>query len=80
VEYPAGIPPHGFLFGEDQGRYLLATAEADLVKGNAEKAGIPVLAVGRTGGDQLTLKGAGAISIAELQRLNEAWLPSYMEG
>ena len=80
VDIPADVPAHGFLFGEDQGRYLLATAEPDVVKGNAEKAGIPVLAIGRTGSDQLTLRGGSAISVAELRRINEAWLPSYMEG
>ncbi len=80
LDCPGGVPLHGFLFGEDQGRYLLATAEPEMVKRNAENAGIPVLVLGATGGDQLTLKGGGAISVKELKRLNEAWLPSYMEG
>jgi phosphoribosylformylglycinamidine synthase len=46
----------------------------------AQKAGIPVLTLGSAGGDQLTLAGGNAISIAELIRLNEAWLPDYMAG
>jgi len=76
----AGIPPHGFLFGEDQARYVLATAQPDTVLAAAQKAGIPALTLGSAGGDQLTLAGGNAISIAELIRLNEAWLPDYMAG
>ncbi|MGH7032987.1 MAG: AIR synthase-related protein, partial [Stellaceae bacterium] len=80
IECPPGLAAHAFLFGEDQGRYLIATALPDVVKTNAQKAGVPVLVLGITGGDQLTVKGASAISVAELKRLNEAWLPAYMEG
>ncbi|HEX3969834.1 MAG TPA: AIR synthase-related protein, partial [Stellaceae bacterium] len=76
----AGIPPHGFLFGEDQARYVLATDQPDKVLAAAQKAGIPALTLGSAGGDQLTLAGGNAISIAELIRLNEAWLPDYMAG
>ncbi len=76
----AGIPPQGFLFGEDQARYVLATAQPDTVLAAAQKAGIPALTLGSAGGDQLTLAGGNAISIAELIRLNEAWLPDYMAG
>ncbi len=79
IACPAGIPPHAFLFGEDQARYLLATSAPEMVKRNAEKAGIPALILGRTGGDALTVDGANAISVAELRRINEAWLPAYMD-
>ena len=34
--------------------------------------------LGATGGDALTLAGRRAISVAELRRINEAWLPAYM--
>jgi phosphoribosylformylglycinamidine synthase subunit PurL len=76
----AGVPQHGFLFGEDQARYVLATDQPDSVLAAAEKAGIPALTLGSAGGDQLTLAGGNAISVAELIRLNEAWLPDYMAG
>ncbi len=80
IACPDGAVPHGFWFGEDQGRYLLATAAPELVKTNAEKAGIPALILGLTGGDTLTLPGGNAISVSELRRINEAWLPTYMAG
>ena len=76
----AGIPAHAFLFGEDQARYVLATAAPETVLAHAQKAGVPALTLGRVGGDQLTLAGGNAISVEELLRLNEAWLPAYMAG
>ena len=49
--------------------------------GNAERrAGVPVSAIGATGGAALTVEGASAISIAALRRIHEAWLPAYMAG
>ena len=39
---------------------------------------MPVLRLGTTGGDALTLDSGDAISTAELQGINEAWLPNYM--
>ncbi|HLI19522.1 MAG TPA: phosphoribosylformylglycinamidine synthase subunit PurL [Stellaceae bacterium] len=80
IALPAGIPAHAFLFGEDQARYVLATASPEAVLANAQKAGVPALTLGRVGGDQLTLAGGSAISVAELSRLNETWLPAYMAG
>jgi len=78
IAVPPGLPAHAFLFGEDQGRYLLATAEPDAVLTSAADASVPVLRLGLSGGDALTLPGADAISIEELRRINEAWLPNYM--
>jgi len=77
VAVPAG-PVAGFLFGEDQARYILATAAPEAVTAEAARRGVPVLRLGTTGGAALTVTGAGAISISELRRINEAWLPAYM--
>jgi phosphoribosylformylglycinamidine synthase len=73
-------PSAGFLFGEDQARYVLATAAPERVLEAAAAAGVPALRLGETGGDALTVAGASAISVAELRRINEAWLPGYMAG
>jgi phosphoribosylformylglycinamidine synthase len=78
VAPPSGVPPHAFLFGEDQARYLLATADPDAVIAAADAADVRVLRLGVTGGDALTVHGTGAISTEELRRINEAWLPAYM--
>jgi len=78
IALPATTAPHAFLFGEDQARYLIATSEADAVLAAAKAAGVPATKLGTSGGDTLTVAGAGAISTAELRRVNEAWLPAYM--
>jgi phosphoribosylformylglycinamidine synthase len=78
IALPPGLPAHAFLFGEDQGRYLLATDAADAVLAAAAAAQVPALNLGTTGGDALTVEGRGAISTAELRRIHEAWLPGYM--
>lgn len=76
---PAGMPAHAFLFGEDQARYLVATDMAVTVLSEAEKVGVPARRIGRAGGDALTVSGLVSISLEELRRTHEAWLPGYME-
>jgi phosphoribosylformylglycinamidine synthase II len=75
---PADLPPHAWLFGEDQARYVIETADPDAVLRAAEAAGAAVRRIGAVGGAALTLPGGGAISVAELSAANEAWLPAYM--
>jgi phosphoribosylformylglycinamidine synthase II len=76
---PADADP-GWLFGEDQGRYLVAVPEARLDRLLAEAARRGVLArrVGSTGGAALTLGGRDAICLRELARVHEGWLPAFM--
>jgi phosphoribosylformylglycinamidine synthase len=80
LDVPNGMPAHGWCFGEDQGRYLVAAApwQVPVLLEAARRAGVSARVVGLIGGKDLTLKGIGAISVAELTRLNEAWLPAYM--
>ncbi len=75
---PAGLPLPGWLFGEDQARYLIACADGASVAADAAKAGVPAAIVGRTGGNTLTAAGSHTISVGELRRCHEGWLPSYM--
>ncbi|HTQ34224.1 MAG TPA: phosphoribosylformylglycinamidine synthase subunit PurL, partial [Stellaceae bacterium] len=74
----------GFLFGEDQGRYLVETATPDTLLAEAQNAGIYAQCIGTVGGQEndasLTLPGGDAISVHELKAANEAWLPAYMAG
>ncbi|HEM47222.1 MAG TPA: phosphoribosylformylglycinamidine synthase subunit PurL, partial [Alphaproteobacteria bacterium] len=79
LDGPEGdMPLHAWLFGEDQGRYLLAVEDGAAIAGEANRAGVPASVVGRTGGDALTVAGAYTISVAELRRAHEDWFPSYM--
>jgi len=75
---PAGMPAHAWLFGEDQARYLIETSDREAVLAAAKSMSIYAECIGTVGGDELTLPGAGAISVAELKAANEAWLPDYM--
>ena len=74
--------PTGFLFGEDQGRYIIEIGEAaagGLLEG-AEKAGIVARRLGTTGGDGLTVDAFRTISLGKLRQIHEDWLPAYMAG
>ena len=72
--------PHGFLFGEDQGRYVLAVSEmvGRAILKEAESAKVPATVIGNTGGDSLTVDGDWPISVSELRAAHEDWLPNYM--
>jgi phosphoribosylformylglycinamidine synthase II len=70
----------GFWFGEDQARYIVTTTQPDLIITAAEIGGICVKRLGVTGGNTLTLQGAGSAKVAELVEKNESWLPRFMAG
>jgi phosphoribosylformylglycinamidine synthase len=72
------LAPHAWLFGEDQGRYLMATDDAESLVERAEAAQVPVAVIGATGGESLTVEGSGTISLAQLRESFEGWLPAYM--
>jgi phosphoribosylformylglycinamidine synthase II len=75
---PTGIVVHAWLFGEDQARYLIETGDPEAALASARNMSIYAQRVGTVGGGELTVPGAGAISVAELRAANEAWLPGYM--
>jgi phosphoribosylformylglycinamidine synthase subunit PurL len=75
---PGDVPRQAWLFGEDQGRYLIETAEPDAILAAARAANVPARVIGTVGEAALTLPGVGAISVNELTAANEAWLPGYM--
>jgi phosphoribosylformylglycinamidine synthase len=71
---------HGFWFGEDQSRYVLAVTDGAALLAAAKLAGVPALVLGRAGGDTLEIPGGDAISVDELTAANEATLPELMRG
>ena len=82
IELPASLPEHGFLFGEDQARYILTAGPegAREITGAARLAGVPCEIIGTTGGEALTLGARTAILLDDLTEANEDWLPQYMAG
>ena len=77
IELPKGTAP-GYLFGEDQGRYLVTAPDGAEILARAARAGVPATPLGRTGGAALTVPGARPISLQDLRDAHEGWLPSYM--
>ncbi len=80
VALPEGGDAVAFLFGEDQARYLMATADAESILADAKAAGVAAILLGRTGGDKIAVEGAGEIAVAALARAHEGWFPAYMGG
>jgi phosphoribosylformylglycinamidine synthase len=78
VEPPEHTPGHAWLFGEDQGRYLVTATQAGDILQAAHAAGVPAYAVGRTGGDALKVAGGSSISLSQMRAKHEGWLPAYM--
>ncbi len=82
LDIEPALPRHGFLFGEDQARYLLTAApeKAEAISAAALAEGIACLIIGTTGGDTLTIPGEAAIFMDDLKQQHEQWLPGFMRG
>ncbi len=74
------LPAHAFLFGEDQGRYLVATRGGHRILSIARDAGVPLAVIGRAGGDALEALGLFSLPLERLRAAHEDWLPGYMAG
>jgi phosphoribosylformylglycinamidine synthase len=76
------VPLHGFLFGEDQSRYLLTASpeQAEAIAAAARAEGVACAIIGTTGGDKLTIPGEAAIFLEDLKRRHQQWLPGFMRG
>jgi phosphoribosylformylglycinamidine synthase len=74
---PDDIAPHAFWFGEDQARYIAATAHAPTLLNAARAAGIPARSLGRATGQHLTLPDGATISIAELREQHERFFTEW---
>jgi phosphoribosylformylglycinamidine synthase II len=72
---------HAFFFGEDQGRYVLTAgaAETEAILDEARRLGVPLMRIGRTGGEALQLGAAPAIGLAALIEAHESWFPDIMD-
>lgn len=76
--------PIPVFFGEDQGRYLVTvkfggqSEELQALWNEAESLGIFAPWIGNTGGSELKLGSARAISIKDLKAAHESWFPRFM--
>jgi phosphoribosylformylglycinamidine synthase len=69
---------HGFLFGEDQGRYLIATADPDPIIAAGRAAGLNIALAGQAGGADLVCHELFRIPLDALRAAHEGWMPAYM--
>lgn len=79
---PSAEHPHAWLFGEDQGRYLVTLPEnkADALLAAASTAGVPAQRIGITGGTHVCVTGLLDVRLADLAQAHEEWLPGLMAG
>jgi phosphoribosylformylglycinamidine synthase len=77
---PAGVAAHAYWFGEDQARYVVATPNPAGLLREAQAAGVPAAAIGKAGGDGLTLPDGVTISLATLVEAHTRFFPAWMAG
>ena len=75
-----GSHAHALLFGEDQGRYLLATTNPEAIVAAGLEAGVSVTRVGEARGDAYASAGLFSIPLEKLRAAHEGWMPSWMAG
>ena len=70
---------HGWAFGEDQGRYLVASTDPTALEAAAARYDVNIQKIAMTSDDrQLKLGSNDIISIEELNSVYENWLPELM--
>ncbi len=76
---PAEVPAHGFWFGEDQGRYIIACTDSAALLAAAQAAGIVARRLGHSeASGHLTLPDGVAISMQALRTAHERFFPAWM--
>ena len=72
---------HGWAFGEDQGRYIVATNNLPALMAAATDHGIEAQHLGTTNSsEELKLSSGDIISVKEINDAFENWLPDLMSG
>jgi phosphoribosylformylglycinamidine synthase II len=71
---------HAFLFGEDQGRYLIAAADPEPVIVAGREAGLNIALAGQAGGRDFACHSLFRIPLERLRAAHEGWMPDYLEG
>jgi len=77
VTLPNVANPAAILFGEDQGRALVTTADADAVIAEATATNLFAAPIGKTGGDCVAGPGFNA-SLSDLRAAHEGFFPRLM--
>ena len=75
---PLGVPEHAFWFGEDQGRYVLAVADAAALMLDADDADIFTVRLGAAMGARITLADGSFVTLDDLRAAHERFFPAWM--
>ncbi len=72
---------HGWWFGEDQARYIVAVDNKTAMKieADAKSGGIATMQIGVSGDKVLNLGPEGELPVNTLRDAAEGWLPAYMD-
>ena len=72
---------YSFLFGEDQGRYIISVEDKNLNDAieYIKKSNISYLNIGKTNGKKIKIDRDNEIDIEELRDLYENWFKSYLK-
>lgn len=78
---PGSDPYHAKLFGEDQGRYILAvdSSKVSFLIQQARTAGVMVRHLGIAGGKNLFVNDCFTLPVPQMVIAYERWFPSYMK-
>ena len=80
VSMPQGAT-HGWAFGEDQARYVIATNNLAALKAAAEEHSVPIQHIGVTNSSkELKLSDGDIISVTDMIEAFESWRPDLMSG
>jgi phosphoribosylformylglycinamidine synthase II len=83
--YQGDLSDAALLYAEDQARFLIALAPnmVEVLDKGARAAGVSYLVVGEAGGREISYLGASRnrerVSLEDLRKAHESWLPAYMK-
>ena len=81
IASPEGGNAHGWAFGEDQGRYVIATDNARAVTAAAKAADVGICVLGVISAtDELKFDDGDALSVSRMKNSAEATIPVLMNG
>jgi phosphoribosylformylglycinamidine synthase len=87
IELDRQIWPHEWLFGEDQGRYLVSVPDAKAFETTSlshsgmylMQSNVPYRRIGTTGGSSIKFADWGTIPLADLRAAHEGFFPRLMD-
>jgi phosphoribosylformylglycinamidine synthase len=82
LAYTGALPVFAWMFGEDQGRYLIAAdaTNAEALRADAKAADVPMDVVGLAGGRFISINGGHAVDLIRLKQAHEGFMPALMDG